>query len=168
MHCPEGCEIDTVGGLFAPGVQEERTFRFQPQCDQAGPFEAVVRAGHYSARAAIPVIPCLRTAKGLAAFQRDCVRSWNDRANRENLRFVAERRFDIAVLIRSSDVTTVERCGLQLVSSETAQWLLAYKVGERSWSIERYRTGNPPRASDFHDTRLVEIGSDGRLSLGAG
>lgn len=167
-HCSEGCEIDTVGGLFAPGVQEERTFRFQPHCDQRGPFEAVVRVGPYAARAAIPVIPCLRAAQELAAFQRDCVRSWNDPANRLNLTFVAERPFDMGVLFRSSDVTTVERCGLHLVSSETVRWLLAYRVADRWWSIERYRTGDPPSGSDFHDAVPVEVRRDGTLALTAG
>jgi hypothetical protein len=166
-HCRSGCEIDTVGGLFAPGVREERTFRFQPSCGQQGPFTAVVQVGPYSARAVIPVVPCFRTAAEIAAFQRECVRSWNAAWNRAR-EFVAERRFNIAVVFRSSDVRTVERCGLYLVSSETAEWLLAYRVADRWWSIERYRTGDPPGSSDFHDTRSVEIGPEGTLSLTAG
>lgn len=163
-HCPSGCAIDTVGGLFGPGVQEERTFRFQPRCDQRGPFSAAVRVGPYSARATIPAVPCLRTATEVAAFHRECVRRWNA-ANPANRALVAAGGYNIGVLFRSSDATEVERCGLQFVSSQTARWLLAFRVADRWWSIERVGVGDPPSASDFYDTRQVQIRPDGTILL---
>jgi hypothetical protein len=165
-HCPSGCAIDTVGGLFAAGIQEERTFRFQPSCDLQGPFSATVRVGPYSARAAIPVLPCLRTSSEIAAFHRDCVRSWNGPGNRANREFVAAERFDHAVLFRSSDATTAERCGLHLVSSASGRWLLAYRIAARWWSIERFRSGSEsPEIDSFHDDRPAVVRQDGALAL---
>jgi hypothetical protein len=150
------------GGLFAPGVQWERTFRYHPRCDERGPFLAVVHIGPYSARGAIQAMPCLRTAQEIAVFQRGCVRSWNGPANRENRELVVEGRFDSATLFRTSD----EICGLQLISIQTGRWLLAFRRARGHWVIER--TGRSDRSSGdgLHDAVPVEVRLDGRLRLG--
>jgi hypothetical protein len=160
----DGLVLPFEGGLSAPGVQSERTFRYHPRCRERGPFEALARVGPYSDRALIIPFPCLRSAKEVAAFHRECVRSWNA-ANPANSPFVVEGGFDIAVLFRSSNTTEVDRCGLHLVSSQTARWMLAYRVAERWWSIERQGQGDPPSVSDFYDTQQVEVRPNGTIAL---
>jgi hypothetical protein len=156
------------GGLFAPGVQWERSFRFQPRCDQHGPFSAVVRIGPYSARELIPALPCFRTPKEIAAFRRACIRRWNGAGNRANRELVFQGRFDHGTLFRSSSATEVERCGPQLVSSDFNRWLLAYRVNDRWWSIERDSRAELAPIEPFFDARPVAVRLDGRLALRAG
>lgn len=147
------------GGLFAPGVEWERTFRLHPSCDQRGPFSAVARAGPYSARAEIPPHPCFRTAAELAAFQRGCVRSWNAAWNGPLRERVVAGRFDIATLFRSSGAVEVERCGVHFVSMKTARSLVAYRVLDRSWSLE------PGRPEAVYDNRPAVVRHGGTVAL---
>jgi hypothetical protein len=164
VEAPQGellVQEGSPGGLFAPGVEWERTLRFQPRCDQRGPFSAVVRVGPYSARAEIPAVPCFRTAAEVAAFHRDCVRSWNAGWNRPRRGRVVAGSFDIATLFRASDAVEVERCAVHFLSSATAESLVAYRAFARSWSLP----GSPEAA---YDDRPAEIRPDGALALADG